>query len=84
MRYATVRDLSRNPASVLDSKEPVVITKNGKPTKLVIAFDEDMAILNQTRVKAAIRKSRRAKEHGSRGKSADEMIAVIRSRARRA
>ena len=50
MRYATIRDLSRNPADVVKGRDPVVITRNGRPTRLLIAFDEDMLLLNEPKI----------------------------------
>lgn len=82
MRYATVRDLSRNPAKVIKGAEPVVITKNGKPARLLIPFDEDMLLLNEPKVKASIEKGRSALARGHRGKSADEMLALLEKRRR--
>lgn len=82
MRYATVRDLSRNPAKVLHGADPVVITRNGRPARLLISFDEDMLILNEPKVKASIEKSRSALARGHRGKSADEMLALLKKRMR--
>lgn len=82
MRYATVRDLSRNPAKVIQGLDPVVITKNGRPARLLIPFDEDMLILNEPKVKASLEKSRRALARGDRGRSAEEMLALLEKRRR--
>lgn len=80
MRYATIRELSRNPAEVVKGREPVVITRNGRPARLLIAFDEDMLLLNEPKVKASIAKSRAALSRGEKGKTAADLLAGLKSR----
>jgi len=80
MKYATVRDLSRNPAKILSNRDPVVITRNGNPTKILLPFDDDMLLLNEPKVNASIKKSRLAKSRGNRGKTAEELMSSIRKR----
>jgi PHD/YefM family antitoxin component YafN of YafNO toxin-antitoxin module len=79
MRYATIRDLSRNPADVVKGRDPVVITRNGRPARLLIAFDEDMLLLNEPKVKASIAKSRTALARGDKGKTATELLAGLKA-----
>lgn len=79
MRYATIRDLSRNPAEVVKGRDPVVITRNGRPARLLIAFDEDTLLLNEPKVKASIEKSRAALARGDKGKTAAELLVGLKS-----
>ena len=80
MRYATVRDLSRNPAKVIRGNDPVVIVRNGRPTRLLLAFDEDTLLLNDPKVKASIDRGLRELRAGAKGKSSAEVLAGIRRR----
>ena len=41
MKFATVRELSQNPSQFVDLKEPVVITKHGKPVRAMVSMDEE-------------------------------------------
>ena len=80
MRYATVRDLSRNPAKVIRGSDPVVIVRNGRPARLLLAFDEDTLLLNDPKVKASIDRGMRELSAGAKGKTSDEVLRDIRRR----
>ena len=41
MRFATVREISRNPTGYIDLKDSVIITKHGKPVRALIALSEE-------------------------------------------
>ncbi len=41
MRFASVRDLSQRPSKYLDLKEPVIITKHGRPVRALVSMNEE-------------------------------------------
>lgn len=41
MKFASVRELSQQPSRFVDLKEPVIITKHGKPVRALISMDEE-------------------------------------------
>ncbi len=44
MRFMAMRELKINPSAVLDrtKQEDVVVTRNGKPTAIMMGIDEDL------------------------------------------
>lgn len=41
MKFASVRELSQSPSRFVDLREPVVITKHGKPVRALVSMDEE-------------------------------------------
>ncbi|MDO8520298.1 MAG: hypothetical protein Q7T11_09090 [Deltaproteobacteria bacterium] len=41
MKFASVREISQHPSRFVDMKEPVIITKRGKPLRAMISMDEE-------------------------------------------
>ena len=41
MRFASVREVSHNASKFVDLKEPVIITKHGKPMRAMISMNEE-------------------------------------------
>ena len=41
MKFASVRELSQKPSRFVDLKEPVIITKHGKPVRALVSMDEE-------------------------------------------
>lgn len=41
MKFTSVRELSQNPSRFVDLKEPIIITRHGKPVRAMISMDED-------------------------------------------
>lgn len=41
MKFASVRELSQNPSRYVDRKEPIIITRHGKPVRALVSMDED-------------------------------------------
>ena len=41
MKFASVREISQHPSRFVDLKEPVIITKRGKPLRAMISMDEE-------------------------------------------
>lgn len=41
MRFASVRELSQHPSRYLDLKEPVIITKHGRPIRAMVPMGEE-------------------------------------------
>lgn len=40
MKFASVREISQHPSRFVGLKEPVIITKRGKPLRAMISMDE--------------------------------------------
>ncbi len=41
MKFASVRELSLNPSRWIDLKEPIIITRRGKPVRAMVSMDEE-------------------------------------------
>lgn len=41
MRFATVRELNQHTSQLLKDEEDIIVTRNGKPVRLMIRIDED-------------------------------------------
>lgn len=78
MRFATIRELSRNTAGLVVSKKPTVITRNGHPVCVIQPIDEDMLLLADPQASASIARGRAESAAGVKGVEAGKLLRHLR------
>ncbi len=68
MKFASIRDISQSPSRFFEFKEPIIITKHGKPIRAIVSMDEeeleDFILAEHFGLDQEIEKARKLSEQG--------------------